>query len=177
MELKLKPISSAGINEAIAKVELYRNLNEPGEAESICRDILAIDPNHQAALRLLGLAITDQFKGDANDRYSEASLTFRSLTNDYERTYYCGLLHERKAKAQLHAGRPPATVIPTFEEAMRFFEDAEKISPSGICDPILRWNRCVRLLQGLMRTSWEKGMDEVEVNDGPPVNVSPFSAV
>ena len=59
MELKLKPISKAGITEAISKAELYRYLNEPGEAESICRDILAQEPLHQTALRLLGLAITD----------------------------------------------------------------------------------------------------------------------
>ena len=177
MELKLKPISSAGINEAIAKAELYRNLNEPGEAESICRDILAVEPNHQQALRLLGLAITDQFKGNMLDRYAEASSCFKALASNYERVYCCGLLHERKAKAQLRAGFPPPTVKPEFEEAMRFFEDAEKIRPHDNDDAILRWNRCVRLLQSLMPEAWEKGLDEVEVDDGPPVNVSPFSAI
>ena len=63
MEYKLKQISTSGIPEAIAKAELYRSLNEPEEAESICRDILAIEPQHQLALRLLGLALTDQFSG------------------------------------------------------------------------------------------------------------------
>src|ERR1700751_3856654 len=72
MEYKLKRISPAGIAEAIAKAELYRSLNEPEEAESICRDILAIEPQHQLALRLLGLTLTDQFTGDASDRYREA---------------------------------------------------------------------------------------------------------
>ncbi len=177
MELKLKPISQAGISEALTKVELYRNLNEPGEAESICRDILAVEPTHQDALRLLGLSITDQFKGDTTDRYAEASKAFRALSSNYERTYYCGLLHERKAKAQLRAGLPPPTVKPTFEEAMRYFEDAEKMRPPENDDAILRWNRCVRLLQSLIPEAWEKGMDEVEVDDGPPVNRSPFSAV
>ena len=47
MEFKLKTISEAGIPEAISKVELYRSLNEPEEAESICRDILAVEPEHQ----------------------------------------------------------------------------------------------------------------------------------
>jgi len=37
MDLKLKTISKSGIGEAIAKAELYRYLNEPEEAESICR--------------------------------------------------------------------------------------------------------------------------------------------
>ena len=78
MEYELKRISTAGIAEAIAKVELYRSLNEPEEAESICRDILAVEPQHQLALRLLGLAITDQFSGRASDRYREAEETFQS---------------------------------------------------------------------------------------------------
>ena len=116
MEYKLKPISHAGINEAISKVELYRYLKEPGEAESICRDILSLDPEHQAALRLLGLSITDQFTGSTSDRYAEVDRIFRLLTNDYERAYYSGILHERKAKAQLRAGRPPYTVRPAFED-------------------------------------------------------------
>src|SRR5258708_5976950 len=37
VDLQLKPISQDGIPEAISKAELYRNLNEPGEAESILR--------------------------------------------------------------------------------------------------------------------------------------------
>src|SRR4030095_6813912 len=100
MEIKLKPISRVGIASAISKVELYRYLNEPGEAESICRDILAVEPSHQTALRLLGLAITDQFTGQISDRYSEAERAFNGLTSEYERGYYKGLLQERKAKAQ-----------------------------------------------------------------------------
>ena len=169
MELKLKAISRAGISEAVSKAELYRNLNEPGEAESICRDILAQEPNHQVALRLLGLAITDQFTGGTLDRYAEASRAFEALTSAYERAYYCGILEERKAKAQLRAGRPPHTVTPTFEDAMRLFEEAEKIRPPDNDDAILRWNRCVRLLQSRLATAWKKDMDEFDASEGPPV--------
>ena len=169
MEYKLKPISRAGINEAISKAELYRYLNEPGEAESICRDILAQEPEHQAALRLLGLAITDQFNGGTSDRYSEAGRIFHSLTSDYERAYYSGILYERKAKAQLRAGRPPHTVTPSFEEALRCFEEAERISPEDNDEAILRWNRCVRLLQSRVGGEWERDMDEFDASEGPPV--------
>src|SRR4030095_14544354 len=83
MEIKLKPISRVGIASAISKAELYRYLNEPGEAESICQDILAVEPTHQTALRLLGLAITDQFTGTVSDRYAEAAGAFNNLTSDY----------------------------------------------------------------------------------------------
>src|SRR5579863_10328772 len=83
MEFKLKTISKAGIPEAISKVELYRSLNEPEEAESICRDILAVEPDHQLALRLLGLAITDQFRGDTSDRCAEVEQLFHALVEPY----------------------------------------------------------------------------------------------
>lgn len=169
MELNLKPISRAGIPEAISKAELYRYLNEPGEAESICRDILAIEPNNQAAVRLLGLALTDQFKGELSDRESEAEALFQSLSNEYERTYHCGLLHERRAKAQLRFGRLVHTVLPVFEQAMKYFNQAEKVRPPGNDDSILRWNRCVRILQSRMGSEWHKEMDEFDTSEGPPV--------
>src|SRR5450759_4153189 len=92
VELKLKTISKAGIPEAISKAELYRSLNEPEEAESICRDILAVQPEHQLAIRLLGLAITDQFCVDASVTAGEVENLFRKLTERYERLYYTGLL-------------------------------------------------------------------------------------
>jgi len=169
VDLHLKPISNAGIAEAISKAELYRYLNEPGEAESICRDILSLESDNQEALRLLGLAITDQFTGDISDRYAEAESIFRSLTDTYKRVYYLGILQERKAKAQLRAGRLPHTVLPIFEEAMNYFEQAEKIRPPNNDDAILRWNRCVRLLQGRMGSEWQKEMDEFDASEGPPV--------
>src|SRR5262245_32884307 len=115
MEYKLKAISKSGIAEALAKVELYRYLNEPEESESICRDILATDPNQQLALRLLGLALTDQFTGGTGDRYREVQETFERLSDRYEQLYYTGLFHERRAKAQLRAGQSPHVVYPLFE--------------------------------------------------------------
>src|SRR6204780_1662778 len=127
MRYEVKRISTAGITEAIAKAELYRSLNEPEEAESICRDILAVEPEHQLALRLLGLAITDQFRGDASDRSEEVEQLFQRLTERYERLYYTGLLHERRAKAQMRVGRTPHTLAPLFAEAMRCFAEAEGI--------------------------------------------------
>jgi tetratricopeptide (TPR) repeat protein len=170
MEYKLKYISQAGIAEAIAKVELYRSLNEPEEAESICRDILTIEPQHQLALRLLGLALTDQFTGGASDRYREAEQIFQQLNDPYERLYYAGILYERRAKAQLNAGLPPHALLPLFEQALRSFAEAEKLRPAGNDDAILRWNRCVRLLQSTAYVSdvWEQGRAPFEDQDTPP---------
>lgn len=169
VEYKIKRISTAGIDEAVAKAELYRSLNEPEEAESICRDILAIEPQHQLALRLLGLALTDQFTGHGSDRYRETEQTFQQLQNPYERHYYTGILCERRAKAQLNAGQPPLSVLALFEQALNSFSEAENIRPVGNDDAILRWNRCVRLLQN-PAYGWDKLEPELvfEADDAPP---------
>jgi tetratricopeptide (TPR) repeat protein len=170
MDYQLKRISTPGIPEAISKVELYRSLNEPEEAESICRDILAIEPDHQLALRLLGLALTDQFTGRGSDRYRETEKIFEELEDEYERLYYSGILCERRAKAQLNAGSPLQPVLVLFEEALRFFAQAERIRPSGNDDAILRWNRCVRLLQN-PTYRWEEAEQVLvafDAHDAPP---------
>jgi tetratricopeptide (TPR) repeat protein len=151
MEHALKTISTSGIDAALSKAQLYRSLNEPEESESICHDILAIDPENQAALRLLGLSITDEFTGDVSDRYAEAEAMFRRLADPYAQHYYLGVLTERRAKAQMRAGRPSYVVIALLEDALRHFEEAEKIRPAANDESILRWNRCVRLLQKLPR--------------------------
>ena len=168
MKFKLKSISKSSIPEAISKVELYRSLNEPEEAESICRDILAADPHNQLALRLLGLALTDQFTGSGADRSAEVERIFESFTDPYERLYYTGLLYERRAKAQLRAGHLPHTLLVLFEKAMHCFEEAEKIRPPDNDDALLRWNRCVRLLEGRLGSEWGKELEAFEAHDSPP---------
>ena len=60
----LKPLNPDAIPKALQKAERYRLLNEPEEAESICLDILAIEPDNQQALVMLLLAQTDQFHQD-----------------------------------------------------------------------------------------------------------------
>jgi tetratricopeptide (TPR) repeat protein len=169
MERQFKSISKGGIAEALAKAKHYRYLNQAEEAESICRDILAVDPENQMALRLLGLAITDQFTGATTDRHSEAQSSFERLTSAYERSYYLGILYERRAKAQMRAGHMAHSMLASFEKAMQCFEDAEKIRPQGNDDALLRWNRCLRLLQGIPELTRERESLDLEISDTPPI--------
>ena len=169
MSHELKSISKAGIEEALSKAELYRYLNEPEETESICHDILAIEPGHQTALRMLGMALTDQFDGSAADRYGEAERVLRRLADRYEQLYYLGILHERRAKAMLRAGRAPHTLLPFFEEAMRCFSQAADMRPKGNDDAILRWNRCVRILASRPEFAAEKETVSIDDHDSPPM--------
>ena len=63
----LKKISPEAIPRATQKAERYRLLNQSWATESICLDILEIDPGNQPVLVMLLLAITDQFGGEAGD--------------------------------------------------------------------------------------------------------------
>lgn len=168
MDYKLKSISKAGIAEAMSKAERYRYLNDPEETESICRDILALDPSNQQALRLLGLALTDQFLGFGMDRYREAKEAFERLSDPYERAYHIGLLFERRAKAQIQAGQPPHTLLPLVEQALAYYAEAEAIRPPENDDAVLRWNRCVRLLE-MLKNRLDEGFALFDVRDAPPI--------
>lgn len=44
---ELKPLSEGAIPKALKKAERYRLLNEPRQAESICQDVLSIDPDNE----------------------------------------------------------------------------------------------------------------------------------
>jgi hypothetical protein len=55
----------------------------------------------------------------------------------------------------------------SFENAMRCFEEAEKIRPQGNDDALLRWNRCLRLMQGLPELVRES--DSFDATDAPPI--------
>ncbi|GAC1648017.1 MAG: hypothetical protein NVS4B3_02970 [Gemmatimonadaceae bacterium] len=61
MTFSLKPITPAGVAAALEKAKHYRLLNDAAAAESICLDVIEIDPENQEALVTLLLAITDQF--------------------------------------------------------------------------------------------------------------------
>src|SRR5260370_21115059 len=103
----LKPISHDSVAGALAKAERYRLLNEPREDESICRDILQIEPSNQAALINLILALTDQIPQDTR-AFADAIATLSHLDSAYDRAYYAGIAGERRAKARYQTGGPGA---------------------------------------------------------------------
>ena len=144
----LKPLSRDSVAGALAKAERYRLLNEPHEAESICRDILEIDPANRDARISLILALTDQLPQE--DRaYASAIEVISGLESSYDRAYYAGIASERRAKARYESGRmgSSGTVYDWIVKALELFEEAERLRPPGNDDAILRWNACVRFLE------------------------------
>lgn len=146
--MELKPITREGIPAALQKAERYRLLNDSSAAESICLDILEVEPSNQQALITLLLSITDQFGEELSEGVRRAREVLPRLHDDYKRAYYAGIICERRATAQLHRSALGAADIAAewFREAMSWYERAEAIRPAGNDEAILRWNTCVRLL-------------------------------
>ena len=143
----LKALSHEGVESALAKAERYRLLGEPAEAESICLDILEIEPANQRALICYILAQTDHLGKDSKAAQSALSAVAK-LESEYDRAYYSGIVWERRAKA-LHDHTARSTQHSVYEwvvKALECFDQASKIHPAGNDDAILRWNTCVRFL-------------------------------
>lgn len=149
----LKKISKEAIPRATQKAERYRLLNQSWATESICLDILEVDPTNQPVLVMLVLALTDQFGRESADLVRRARETLERLTDPYQRAYYAGIIAERLAHAQLTSGalHAEAMATTTLRSAMEAFEKAESLRQPGNDDAILRWNTCHRTLAGMRR--------------------------
>jgi hypothetical protein len=149
----LKKISKDAIPRAIQKAERYRLLNQSWATESICLDVLEVDPANQPVLVMLILAITDQFGRESGELVRRARETLERVTDPYQRAYYAGIISERLAHAQLASGamHAEAMAFATLRSAMESFEKAEALRQPGNDDAILRWNTCQRTLAGMRR--------------------------
>lgn len=147
--MELKKISLAAVPRALELAEHYRLLNEPEQAESICKDVLEIDPENQLAVRLLLLSISDQFGRKASANMQHAQEVAAKLKDQYEWHYFSGVVMERWARCKLHENQHTALVTDWIEQAMAAFERAEAIRPEGNDAALLRWNTCARLLARL----------------------------
>lgn len=147
-EFQLKKMHRDSVQAALKKAEHYRLLNEPRQAESICHDILEIEPGNKQALITLVLALTDQFGTDTVQKAAQASKLAEQIPDEYERAYYSGLVCERRATAHLDSLSPGnrAWAYDWFRKAMDRYEAAESKRPASNDDALLRWNTCARII-------------------------------
>ena len=146
IQFDLKPIKKEGIPRALDKVEKYRLLNEPLEAESICRDVLKTDPDNQDAIILFILTLSDRFiEGHSAN---EANSMLPKLSDPYNKLYYQAIILERQGKAALKRGYPGSgsDAFEWLEEAMQVYEEAIKLSTPENNDAALRYNTCARII-------------------------------
>src|SRR5215468_5392827 len=148
MQFQLKKLSSEASPSALERAERYRLLNEPVQAESICLDILAVDPENQHALVVLLLALSEQFGENITEKLDRAWSILPKLNDEYQRAYYQGILLERQARHYMRSDAPGSnfSAYDLFREAMRLYERAERLRPPGNDEALLRWNTCARTI-------------------------------
>src|SRR5438067_13784324 len=98
---ELKRLHKDAIPAALEKAERYRLLNEPGEAESICLDVLTVDPDNQRAIIVLLLALTDRFDKGYGVSETQTKELLTSMRSDYDRADYSGIVADRRGKRKL----------------------------------------------------------------------------
>lgn len=145
---ELKTLSPDAIPAALEKANCYRLLKEPFEVESICLDILHIDPKNREAIILLLLSLTDQFEIEMSESLTKAKEVLEKFKDEYHRIYYWGVICEKMAKAHLKKNLPTsaASAYGWFQKAMEAYDTAIERSVSGNNDAILHWNTCARIL-------------------------------
>lgn len=166
-ERELKAITRAGVEAALAKARHYRVLNDSAAAESICLDILDVDPTNVEARVTHLLSITDQFDAGRAADLRRAEEAAAALEDPYRNAYYHGILCERWAKSILRRSVPRGDEMAWewIDKAFGWYAKAEKLRTPGNDEAILRWNACVRLLVARPRVrartaeAWEPALE------------------
>jgi hypothetical protein len=167
---ELKTISREGIPKALDKARRYRLLNEPRGAESIYRDILIADPDHEVAVIGLILALTDQFGRGLRVHVGHAEELLPRIKDEYACCYYAGVICERWGKSLDGGDSPGYVVYDWLVKAMSWYEKAEALAPDDSQDPVLRWNACVRIMKrnpSIRPRPEDQKIDEIHQDDVP----------
>jgi hypothetical protein len=164
---ELKKLHKEAIPTALKMAERYRLLNEPYEAASICQDILNVAPDHQEALIIVILALTDQFRNNLSAAYAKAQQMLEHLGDEHCRAYYSGIIYERRAKAHALIGGPGSGELAHdfFRKAMTAYEKALASCSPGNQDALLRWNTCARILNENPHIAPGEQKSEVQMMD------------
>jgi tetratricopeptide (TPR) repeat protein len=148
-DFQLKVMQADGIPQALERAKQYRLLNQPFHAESICRDILAADPENQEVHVVLILAMTDQFGHELGSKSSKVKEVLKNVTDPYLKLYYRGLIYERRGiatlKGRAHSSREVAYDL--LEKAIDHYNQAYEIRPENNEEALLRHNTCVRTIE------------------------------
>ena len=145
---ELKQLSLEAVPKALDRADRYRLLNEPGVAESICIDVLRVDPDNRQAIVMLLLALTEQFEQERQGALARSRELLPRFADDYSRAYWAGIICERWARAHLKRSVPSsrAAAHQSLTEAMSWFEKAEALRQPGNDEALLHWNTCARMM-------------------------------
>ncbi len=146
----LRPLERGLIPAALERAREYRGQAEPLQAESVCLDVLEVDPDNQEALTLLVLALADQFTHGSPPDLGRVRSLIPKIEGEYHRLFFSGLVAERRATALVTHPRIHGSGFLAFDllrSAMEFYEQAREVAEDGNPEATLRWNACVRILE------------------------------
>ncbi|MCL5974599.1 MAG: hypothetical protein M1270_02020 [Gammaproteobacteria bacterium] len=148
MDLNLHDIHAESIELALDRARQYRSLLEPEIAESICLDILNIEPENQAALVVYILALTDQISiSGSQSPFQDIEAAIAKLSSEYKQIYYTGIVLERRARFMLTQPMSRAFAYDYFIKALECYQQAEQMRPDHNDEAIGSNNSCVRTIQ------------------------------
>lgn len=148
--IKYRLIHKDSIDIVLDKARQYRSLLEPDLAISICLDIFAVDAQHQEALVIYILALSDTLShgGTGTHKPDKKILNaIKQLKSKYQQDYYQGIFYERKARSLMRHAMSRSFAYNLLFQAIECYQKAEKLSPKGNDDTILRHNACLRTIE------------------------------
>jgi hypothetical protein len=117
------------------------------------------------------LALTDQFPHEPAEAYRRAQEVLPRLDSEYSRSYYAGIIAERRANLLLvaRAAGAEGAAFDLYRQAMDYYERAEVVAEPGNDDARLRWNSCARqvMRHGLKPPPAESN-EPLMLEDRPP---------
>lgn len=145
---EIKPLPAGDVGAALVLAEKSRMAGEPEAADSMCIDVLEVEPENQEALVLLLLARTDLLDRGLPRSVERAREVLPRLATEYAQAYYAGLICERQARYLLsQRGRRSGFVAwEWFRYALDHYGEAARLDPARL-EPVLRGNTCVRLVE------------------------------
>lgn len=148
--MKYHLIHKESIDTVLDKARQYRSLLEPDLAISICLDVFAVDADHQETLVIYILALSDTLShgGTGAHKPDKKILdAIKKLRSDYQQSYYQGIFYERKARSLMRHAMSRSFAYNLLSQAIKCYQQAEKLSPKGCDDAILRYNACLRTIE------------------------------
>lgn len=146
--MNLKTFKSDDVEAAMAAARTCWAELQIEDTESICQDVLSLDPTNQEAVELLFRSRVSLLSKGLPRGVERAQELVPQFDGDFEKAFFSGLLRENQARYLLdRRGRQASSVAYNwFRHAMDDFEEANRQDSTRI-EATLHWNACLRTLQ------------------------------
>lgn len=145
----LQPGPRLAVPAALRRALRHLLLQEPAEAEVLCREVLRFDPANPRAATLLIRSLARQIRGLRTPEVALALEALALLPSAEERSYHSGLICEAQGRAVLEQGGPASgfRAFDSLHEAMRWYARVLEAGSVRSGEAGVRWQACAFLIQ------------------------------